>query len=130
MSSSSSSGDKWRERLVQAHYEGSQSYDKAVMTLAGGALGVSLAFIRDIAPRPRHEWVLVVTWSFLTVSLLLIFASLMTSQKGLLNSIKELDEKKVTGGGAGKATGWLNVVAGASFGVGVGFLAAFTVANL
>lgn len=44
--------------LLKAHHTATQDYDKAVFTLAGGALGISLAFVRDIAPKPVPEWLL------------------------------------------------------------------------
>jgi hypothetical protein len=101
------------------------------MTLAGGALALSLTFIHDIVPNPRHEWSIAIAWSLLALSLLLIFVSLLTSQTSLLRNIKSLDEDVVaTGGIAGVATVWLNALSGASFILGVGFLVGFAIGNI
>ena len=45
-----------RKRLTDLHEKATDAFDRAVMTLPGGALGVSLAFIHDVAPHPRHNW--------------------------------------------------------------------------
>ena len=123
---------EWREWLVQTHHQASQDFDKAVVTLSGAALGISLAFIRDIAPHPTLEWALSVAWVCLTVSLLLIFVTLLTSQKSLLNSIARVDERSpdVTGGVAGRATIWLNGLSAVALVLGVAFLVLFAAYNL
>lgn len=121
----------WRDWLVKAHHTASQDYDKAVMTLAGGALGISLAFIRDIAPDPIHGWILAVAWCLLALSLLLIFVSLLSSQQAILTSIEKLDAREtLTRGIAGAMTVWLNGLAGGAFVLGVGFLVSFAAVNL
>jgi hypothetical protein len=74
---------KHREWLVSAYENATQSFDKAIMTLAGGALGVSIAFIHDVAPKPEHKWLLGVAWSLFALSLLLILASFLTSQRAI-----------------------------------------------
>lgn len=43
-----------RRWLRQADHTASRDFDKAIMTLAAGALGVSIAFVHDIAPDPVH----------------------------------------------------------------------------
>jgi hypothetical protein len=120
-----------RDWLVKAHHTASQDYDKAVMTLAAGALGLSLAFIDDIAPEPKHVWAIAIAWTLLSVSLLLIFVSFLTSQGAILNEIEKLDypgkaARKIYGG----FTIALNWAAGGAFIVGVEFLVGFAVANI
>src|ERR1051325_8367007 len=39
---------EYRNHLVLAGQKAQEDYDKAVMTLSGGALGVSFAFLKDI----------------------------------------------------------------------------------
>jgi hypothetical protein len=43
--------DAYRQWLVEAYQKSSDAYDKAVMTLAAGALGISLAFVHQVAPQ-------------------------------------------------------------------------------
>jgi len=54
--------ESYRDWLVKAHHTASQDFDRAVMTLAGGGLGISIAFVRDIAPHPVHKWMLAIGW--------------------------------------------------------------------
>jgi hypothetical protein len=42
----------YREWLVKTDHSASEAYDKAVMTLSGGALAISISFVREIAPSP------------------------------------------------------------------------------
>jgi hypothetical protein len=43
---------------------GADSFDKSMLTLSSGALGVSLAFIKDIVPRGTASWIclLIISW--------------------------------------------------------------------
>jgi hypothetical protein len=122
----------WREWLVQAHHGASQDFDKAVFTLSGGALAISLAFLRDIAPTPSHEWALATAWALLTSSLVLIFISLLTSQAAILRQIKQLDSAATERRSSffGRATAALNGCAAAAGVIGVTFLVLFAFYNL
>jgi TRAP-type C4-dicarboxylate transport system permease small subunit len=128
---SQSANLSYRDWLVKAHHTASQDYDKAVMTLAAGGLGISLAFIKDIAPHPNGVWMIAVGWSCLAASLLLIFVSYLTSQQRLLEQISQLDHP----GNAARQIfgGWtrrLNWISGAAFIAGVVFVVAFAVYNM
>jgi hypothetical protein len=70
-----------REWLKQADHTACRDFDKAVMTLAAGALGLSIAFIHDIAPDPTFVGVLAAAWAFFAASLLAILVSFMTSRE-------------------------------------------------
>ena len=82
----------YRTTLVEKHHTASQDYDKAVMTLGAGALGISLAFIKDVAGKdPNHTWLLGIAWLLLVLSLVAIFVSFLTSQRAILRQIADLD---------------------------------------
>jgi len=83
------SGEERRERLLKSRewtlktkHQASLDFDKAVMTLAGGSIGVTLAFLDKVA-KPPMNWpgLLWFSWIALTVSLLAILASHLTSIK-------------------------------------------------
>jgi uncharacterized BrkB/YihY/UPF0761 family membrane protein len=120
---------KHREWLVSAYENATQSFDKAIMTLAGGALGISIAFIHDVAPKPEHKWILGVAWTLFALSLLLILASFLMSQHAILDMMRQIDEdvEKVA---RGKATDRLNRGSASAFVLGVIFLVIFAVYNL
>jgi hypothetical protein len=46
----------------QAGYEAHRDFDKAIMSLSAGALGVSIAFVHSIAPDPRLTVFLRIAW--------------------------------------------------------------------
>jgi hypothetical protein len=122
----------YRDRLLNAHHAASQDFDKALMTLAGGALGISLAFIHDVAPHPHHRGWLEVSWGSLSFSLLLILVSFLTSQSALLGTISR-HEKGVANPhrhGFARATLGLNWFSAMSFVVGVACLVGFALYNL
>ncbi len=66
-----------RQWLLQADHAASRDFDKAIMTLAAGALGVSIAFVHDVAPHPvRVAW-LGWAWGLFAASLVLILLSFL-----------------------------------------------------
>jgi hypothetical protein len=124
--------DPYRQALVEAHQKSSEAYDKAVMTLAGGALGISLAFVHQVAPNPTHKGWLAWSWGLLALSLLLIFASFLASQWAILRQIKERDGQEVWP--RWDVPGWmtttLNLTSGAAFIMGVACLVRFAWFNV
>jgi hypothetical protein len=122
--------DKYEERAVSA----SRDFDRMILALAGGALGVSLAFIRDIAPQPVATWMLAVAWIALVVSLLCSLGSVLASEYGHRELIGQIDGgadlDKLTLGRWGRATPVLNVLSTVGVVGGVAFLAAFALTNL
>jgi hypothetical protein len=124
--------DAYRQWLVEAYQKSSDAYDKAVMTLAGGALGISLAFVHQVAPHPTHKTWLAVSWVLLAVSLLLIFLSFWTSQQTLLREINKRDRRKVWPSWdiPGWSTTILNAASGLAFIAGVACLVRFAWFNI
>lgn len=62
---------------VQGQASQAQQVDKAILTLASGAFGVSLAFIRDIAGDDvRGVWLLATSWAALLASVASVLVSL------------------------------------------------------
>lgn len=101
------------------------------MTLAGGALAISVTFVHDIAPNPRHtEW-LSRSWGAFAISLGLIFVSFLSSQYAIARRIKEWDKKDVFHWDVWRwLTRFLNLLAGAAFIFGVACLLRFATLNI
>jgi hypothetical protein len=126
----------YRDFLIAADQKASEVYDKTVMTLSGGALGLSITFLKDIIGQSKRvsiqrlEW----SWMCLSLSLLLILASMLFSQWALRNAITQVDNGTVGDGRVGGAfsivTGVLNVVSGLSCVAGIALLAWFSLANI
>lgn len=130
-----------RARLVETAERQSQSYDTAVMTLAGGALGVSFAFIKDLVggtPDPETIPLLRCAWICLAGSLLACLLSMLSSQFALARAIKQADaliadpNARVgpAGGFFNRVTRILNVAAGVLFVAGVYYLALLATENM
>jgi len=82
-----------RQSYDSAELEVSGRYDKWILTLSGGALGLSITFIEKIAkdPFPSTIPVLAVSWGFLVLALLMGLISLVTSQSAIRECRAELD---------------------------------------
>jgi hypothetical protein len=128
-----SAGDE-RTWLKRADHTASRDFDRAVMTLAAGALGLSIAFIQNIAPHPVHKVWLALSWSLFASSLVLILSSLLTSQHALRCEMRYLDSSEedagMPGGWLGHLTTQLNWFAAGAFVLGVGALVVFAFLNL
>ena len=73
---------KERSSLVELEMKGAEQYDKAALTLSGGALALSLTFIDDIAPNPIQctLWLIGFAWLSLIVSITAVMISFQLSQ--------------------------------------------------
>lgn len=127
---------EYRRGLMKADHAASQSFDKALMTLSAGALGLSLSFIKDIVrtPIPSSLPWLGWSWVLLTFTLLLTLVSFPASQQSLRTAMRQVDE----GGPAGGAklggswttvTSLLNGLATVSLVVGLGLFIRFAFMN-
>ena len=127
---------EYRAFLMNAAQKESAAYDQAVMTLSGGALGISITFLHDIAPAPKAGtvWLLGIAWCFLALSIAAILISKLTSQWALRKAIEQVGAGTITQQRPGaRFSVWtrsLNITAGMAFLLGVIFLAWFTVTNV
>lgn len=121
-----------RTRLVTSHDAASNAYDKTLLTLTSGALGLSIAFVKDIVEQPTHRWLLLACWVGLGVCLLVQTASHAISVEIHKRYIKAIDEGPPEGGHpwwVRNLATWMNRVSGALFATGVAFLIAFAFIN-
>jgi len=91
-----------RKILVESLRESSQSFDKAILTLASGSFGFTIAFLKDIVPNPfeNTKWLLRFSWGLFAFSILLILVSFLTSQKACVRQIDNtyeliINQKKI-----------------------------------
>lgn len=126
----------YRDFLIAADQKASEAYDKTIMTLSGGALGLSVTFLKDIVGDSKRVSVcwLEASWMCLTVSLLLILASMLFSQWALRKAINQVDTRTLdheqAGGLLSFCTASLNVFAGLLCVAGIMLLAWFSLANI
>ena len=98
MATESQPADEQRRKLYESqslkYQDGAhaaiQEFDRAILTLSAGTLGVSLAFIKDIVPLSQaiHLLLLFGSWAFLGASILLTLVSFVASQKAFKHSQK------------------------------------------
>lgn len=124
-----------REHLVLARQKAQDAYDKALFTLSGGALGLSLTFVDRIIGESGPVWpgVLLSAWISWTLSLMLVVASHWFSGKALAAAISAMDadlEEQVPGGENAARTEFCNLTAGLSLVVGVACMIGFVYGNL
>ncbi len=128
-----------RAFLSQADQKSQDDYDKTVLALSGGALGISFAFIKDLlSSTPVYKAALLTAWITWTLSLCIVLLSYFTSRKSIRKGIEQVDRELETGkpieghfGGVfAKITGGLNVTSGILFVIGIAFFIAFVYFNL
>ena len=132
-----------RKSLIEFKFEESRLFDKAILTLAAGALGLSLTFVRQIAPEP-DSWtkpILAASWGSFSLSLLCTLISFLTSQYACSKQIEILEEEYLKADDSpkkkpklrnlwGAYTRKLNWVSIALFIIGAILLSIFGFANL
>ena len=134
---------------ARSHWVGVQSdqakfIDQTVLTLAAGALGLSLTFLRGIKSAPRLEWLLFVGGALMILSIALVVVSLHTSQRSISEYVEALDSAALAGfkstsiefleskfvNQPARATQSLNSFASFVLLLGLGALSLFASANL
>lgn len=126
----------YRQWLIAAEQKSQEDFDKTILSLSGGALGISLVFLKDvIAPHPILQPCLLLSawlaWAFSTFSVL---TSYYLSHLALRRAISQVDDgtiyKHPPGGALALWTAILNAAGAVLFLVGVCFITAFAVSNL
>ena len=123
---------EWRLWLVNADVKSQDDYDKSVLALSGGALGVTFGFLKDlVGPDPRWKDFLLGAWLSWSMSISAVMWSFYASRRNIADRIRLLDGKTV----ASKKfwpelTDWLNRLSGTLFVVGVILMALFSWRNL
>jgi hypothetical protein len=82
-----------RKLFIDLQNQSSQSFDKMIVALAGGALTLSLTFIRQTVPEPLPGTIvfLAMAWFSLILTLLASLLSHFTSQLGMKKACEELE---------------------------------------
>lgn len=126
---------KYRDILVEADHQASLNYDNAVMMLSGGALGISITFLKDIVPNPlvATKILLYISWAAFAISLASILVSYLFSMASLRKTIRQVDNGTIytqpIGGVATKLTEFLRILAALGFVLGVVGFVWFALSN-
>ena len=87
-----------RKTYIEAKTGVSSSFDRAILSLSGGALALSIVFVKQIAPDPRSTSIpwLMGAWSTFAFAIVLMLSSLFASQLAIQREIDLLDEAQKT----------------------------------
>lgn len=128
--------NEYRSLLVTADQKAQEDYDKTVLALSGGALGISFAFITDIVGSRRlmYPRLLLVSWILWGVSTTCVLASFYFSQQAVRMAIAQVDSDQIydqtPGRWCTRVTAVLNALGGLLFLTGVILMGVFVSCNL
>lgn len=128
---------EFRNILINELQNYAQGFDKAILTIGSGAFGISVAFIKDLAPNPIKDtlWILFLGWGLFSISLASIMASMLfaiSSRRSLIKHIDraiETDEMPLAWPSSNKAY-VLSVVSCIALGLGIFLYFIFLWSNL
>jgi hypothetical protein len=129
----------YRKLLDDYESKATEDFDKTVVTLAGGALGLSLAFIEKVVPvgGAQHLWLLAVSWSLLILAVVCNLLSFMAAMQSMRWEQQVLDGRRAlksadepAGGSWRRWTKTFNWLALVSCVAGIILLFAFAAVNL
>ena len=125
----------YRKDVANAIRRSEQSYDKHLLYLSAGALGLSLVFIKNVIGTNEIQYmcVLISAWIAWGLSLLSILISYRTSRKShwiVLDQLKNRYSGDQWGGVYNKITDYLNCATGILFTTGVALMILFASNNL
>ena len=117
--------NEYRRLLVDLEQKSIESFDKAVLTLSGGALGLSMTFLNDFVEPAREAqaiWLLI-AWGCWAASLILTLLSFWLSARAMRKAVQQLDDwtlgQERPGGFWDGATEYLTLLGGVAFILGV-----------
>lgn len=130
-----------RRALFLAMLDQSKSFDRWLLTLAGGTFGLSMIFIYQIAPSPKSYSIgwLITGWAFCGLSVLSTLLSFLSSQEACDEQIQNVDKlisgeidssKSLSSNDSGRKTKVLNYCSMTAFLIGIICLITFAVINL
>lgn len=122
--------------LLDSEQKSTESFDKTVLYLSGGALGLSMAFLQNIIGSGKAVQVclLVVAWVSWAVSLICTLFSFWFSATAMKKAVRQLDEQTIgqesPGGWWDRATSAATILGGIALIVGVIAMIFFVQGNL
>jgi uncharacterized membrane protein len=129
-----------RKDLLARELSNAERFDSAILTLSTAALGVSLAFIKDVVALQSAERVawLIGSWWLFGCAIVTTLLSFVASQLGLRRQLRLAEEYYLGGqeeslnarNAPARATDWLFYLAGVFFVAALGSTIYFVTGNL
>lgn len=123
---------KHRDLLQKLEHEAQEQYDKNVLYLSTGALGVSFAFLKDIVSinDAVSIWWLICAWIFWALSVTAVLYSFYSSRLAMRKAIEAFDDGKEQKDKSDVWTSCLNFASGALFVLGLFSIIVFVYNNI
>jgi len=127
---------KYRQHLVETLQKVSESYDKTIITLSSGSLGISFTFIKNFIDETdiHSVEILIISWSLLALSLATVVFSLFFGTLAFKKAIEQVDNNTIyetnAGGNYGKITSFLHGSGAILLILGLFFLGSFVYKNI
>ncbi len=83
-----------RRTLDEAEFKIAESLDKTLLTLSGGALVISMTFVKDIARNPVWTWALMIAWILFGSSVTVLLVTSYVCQLAYKKERETLDAKQ------------------------------------
>ena len=124
--------NNYRKLLQELEIKAQEQYDKTVLMLSGGALGVSFTFLKDIISIDKaiSTGYLIVAWSCWGISCACVLYSFYSSRKAMRKAIQYLDDSIESKNISDSLTNFLNFLAGFLFIIGLISMITFAYLNI
>ena len=128
--------DAYRQNLYDVQVKLSESYDKLIITLSGGALALSITFLKDIIKVDNivSSWLLLSAWGLFVVSLTCILGEILFGIKAFKKAIKQIDDGTIygerVGGKSSAVTNVLQISASVTLIIGLVLISVFVYFNM
>jgi hypothetical protein len=124
-----------RQKAIDDNFEiyadQQKTYDKLVVTLAGGALGISISFIKNIAMEPpRYPRLIEIAWLLWCLALAVALTSHAESARICFKKVQDLCNGRTDVDGPRKLLSCLNRLSGGFVVAGIACAAVFATFNL
>lgn len=122
----------YRNKLQELEVQSSASYDKAILTLSGGAIALSLTFVKSFT-NITSTCLLSISWILWTISIVCMLSSFVTSQFSIRKAINHIDDEKDEEkifNTLHYVTLSLNIISGISFIVGTFLFLTFSIQTI
>lgn len=124
--------EKYRNELYEDYKYSVDSFDKQALLISGGALGLSLSFIKDIVPLDEAECVEIFIGAliFFVISIVLGFVAHRNSMAKIEQQIRNIDEDKPVNDKPDTITRHLNWVITLSVVLGIFLMVTYSAVNI
>lgn len=128
--------EKYREYLLDVERQLKDKYEKLVVALAGGSLGLSITFLKDIVgdTEPVCAWTLLIAWAMFVISIGCTLGAIYFGMEAYRKAILQVDDGSIreqkAGGKFARITKLLHKIAAIALILGLVLISIFAFLNL